>query len=74
MKADTAVMTEKGRADVDVIMEESEKGCVDRPPLTKETIIIVNDGLSKDVQAGVKGIEAAASVWTKSHLVLVYGM
>ena len=74
IEGNTAVMTEKGRGDVDVVTDDSGNCCAGKPPLTKETVTDANDGFSKDVQAGVMGIEAAASVWTKSHLVLVYGM
>ncbi len=32
------------------------------------------DGSSTELQAGVQGIEAALTVWTKWHLVAAYGL
>lgn len=32
------------------------------------------DSISSHVQPGVQNIEAAASVWTKWHLIVAYGM
>lgn len=40
-----------------------------RPPISPE-----DEGIPEDLQAGVRGVEAAASVWTKWHLVAAYGM
>lgn len=70
--ADEVAMTEKRQGDAEATAE-SKTGHMEKPPLT-ETVVDVDDGNSEDVQAGVKGIEAAASVWTKTHLVLAYGM
>jgi hypothetical protein len=33
-----------------------------------------SDSISSHVQPGVENIEAAASVWTKWHLIAAYGM
>lgn len=33
-----------------------------------------NESLDQEAQAGVKGVQAAAVVWTKSHLILAYAM
>lgn len=33
-----------------------------------------NESLDQEAQAGVKGVQAAAAVWTKSHLILAYAM
>lgn len=30
--------------------------------------------LDQEAQAGVKGVQAAAAVWTKSHMILAYVM
>ena len=32
------------------------------------------ESLDQEAQAGVKGVQAAAAVWTKSHLILAYAM
>jgi hypothetical protein len=32
------------------------------------------ESLDQEAQAGVKGVQAAAAVWSKSHLILAYAM
>ena len=32
------------------------------------------DSLDQEAQAGVKGVQATAAVWTKSHMILAYVM
>ena len=32
------------------------------------------ESLDQEAQAGVKGVQAAAAVWTKSHMILAYTM
>lgn len=64
-------MAEKDRTEATL---EPVKDGTNEPPVTKESVIDIDDGPTKDAQAGVLAIEAAASVWTKTHLILAYGL
>jgi hypothetical protein len=50
---------------------DSEKGAHLQTPSEKDQD---GEGLSNNAQAGVKAIEAAATVWTKYHLIGAYVM
>lgn len=50
---------------------DSEKGVDSRTPSEKDHD---HEGFSSNAQAGVKAVEAAATVWTKYHLIGAYVM